>query len=410
MQNEIFNYIDSHRQFLIDLQRGMTAIPAISPDSDGSGEAEKAFFIKAQLAKFGFPETVDINAPDDRAPAGFRPNFYTIIPGRDSSKTIWIVSHIDVVPPGDMSLWRTNPYELAVDGDFIYGRGVEDNQQAIVSGVVACKALLDLGLAPACNVGLLFLSDEETNNHYGAHYVAENASHLFGPDDVMLIPDFGNREGSLLEVAEKGVLWLKFTVEGRQCHGSTPNEGVNSLVGASDLVLRLTGLNRLFDARDELFDPPVSTFTPTRKDANVPNINTIPGKDVFYMDCRLLPGLASKAVLAEVDRLMAETETEFGVKCGCEIVELREAAPASDPSHPFMQNIVRAVKNVYGVSPNPGGIGGNTVAAVFRKKGMLCAVWARLVSNAHMPNECSCVSWALGDAKVISSVALTCGW
>ena len=410
MQNEIFSYIDSQRQLLIDLQRGMTAIPAISPDSDGSGEAEKALFIKGQLARFGFPETADVNAPDSRVPAGFRPNFYTVIPGRDTSKTIWVVSHIDVVPPGDLSLWRTKPYELAVDGDFIYGRGVEDNQQAIVSGIVACKALLDLGIVPACNVGLLFLSDEETNNHYGAHYVAENASHLFGPDDVMLIPDFGNRDGSLLEIAEKGVLWLKFTVEGKQCHGSTPDEGVNSLVGASDLVLRMTGLNRTFDAMDDLFNPPVSTFTPTRKDANVPNINTIPGKDVFYMDCRLLPALASKEVLAEVERLMAETEAQFGVKCGYEIVELREPAPASDPSHPFIQNLVRAARDVHGIYPKPGGIGGNTVAAVFRKKGIPCVVWARLVSNAHMPNECSCISWALGDAKVISSVALVCGW
>lgn len=410
MQTELFQYIDSQRELLLTLQRGMTAIPAIGPDNEGTGEAEKAGFIKKQLAELGFMEIVDINAPDKRVSAGFRPNFYTVVPGRDASKTIWIVSHIDVVPPGDLSLWRTDPYTLVVDGDFIYGRGVEDNQQAVVSGVVACKVMLDLGLTPACNVGLLFLSDEETNNSFGAHYVADNAAHIFGPEDVMLVPDFGNQEGNLLEVAEKGVLWLKIIVEGKQCHGSTPNEGINSLVGASDLVLRLNRLNQIFDTADSLFDPPVSTFVPTRKDANVPNINTMPGRDVFYMDCRLLPGLTSKEVLAEVDKLIRETEAEFKVKCEYEIVELREPAPASDPSHPFMQGLSKAVKDVYGVTLEPKGIGGNTVAAVFRKIGIPCAIWARLVSNAHMPNECSRISWALGDAKVISSVALTCRW
>lgn len=408
MKTKLFGYIDSQSELVISLQQGMTALPAIGPDNDGIGEAEKAVFIKQQLNTLGFPEVHDLNAPDSRVPAGFRPNFYTVLPGKDKSKTVWIISHIDVVPPGDLSLWNTDPYTLIRDGDFIYGRGVEDNQQAVVSAVIACKALLEFEITPACNIGLLFLSDEETNNHFGAQYVADNAMHLFGPNDVMLIPDFGNPEGSLLEIAEKGVLWLKFIVNGKQCHGSTPNEGINSLVGASDLILRLNRLGDVFKQIDNLFEPPVSTFTPTRKDANVPNINTMPGRDVFYMDCRLLPGLSSRLVLAEIDKLMAETEAACGVKCEYEIAELREAAPASDSDHPFMQGLCNAVDEVYGIRPEAKGIGGNTVAAVFRKKGIPCVVWARLVANAHMPNECSRISWTLGDAKIISSLALNC--
>ena len=412
---KLYNFINQQEKLLIALQSAMTALPAIGPDNEGEGEEAKALYLKDQLAALGFPPIVEINSPDERVPCGYRPNFYTMLPGCNKSVTIWIVAHIDVVPPGDLSLWKTNPFELNVDGDFIYGRGVEDNQQAVVSGILAMYAFLQNNIQPACNLALLCLSDEETNNLHGAKYVLQKAPDLFAPNDVMLVPDFGNSEGSMLEVAEKGVLWLKFTVNGKQCHASTPNEGVNSLVAASDLILRLDGLNQhdahgqndaQFSMNNPLFIPPVSTFTPTRKEANVPNINTMPGHDVFYMDCRLLPGCTSEQVLEKVNNLIQTVEQEHKVEVTLEVVEKRDPAPPTDPAHPFMQELAQAVQTVYGVNPTPQGIGGNTVAAVFRKKGIPCAIWARLVSNAHMPNECSRISWTLGDAKVFCTLAL----
>ena len=407
--NSLYSFINQQQTLLLALQSGMTALPAIGPDNNGEGEEAKALFLKAQLAGLGLPAVVEINAPDTRVPCGYRPNFYTLLPGKDNSRTIWIVAHIDVVPPGDLSLWKTDPFKLKVEGDLIYGRGVEDNQQAVVSGIIALHALVQNNIQPACNLALLCLSDEETNNLYGAHFVLENAPNLFGPRDVMLVPDFGNPDASMLEVAEKGVLWLKFTVLGKQCHASTPNQGVNSLVAAADLILRLNDLNNPggeFGATNPLFLPPVSTFTPSRKEANVPNINTMPGRDVFYMDCRLLPGCSSEQVLASVNKLIKAVEQAHGVKVELEIVEKRDPAPPTNPAHPFMQALAQAVQAVYGLTPTPQGIGGNTVAAVFRKKHIACAVWARLVANAHMPNECSRISWSLDDAKVICNLAL----
>ena len=409
---QLYHFIEQQQKLLISLQSAMTALRAIGPDNNGEGEEAKALYLKDQLAALGFPAIVEINAPDVRVPCGYRPNFYTLLPGQNKSQTIWIVAHIDVVPPGDLSLWKTDPFKLEVDGDFIYGRGVEDNQQAVVSGILAMYALIQNNIQPPCNVALLCLSDEETNNLYGAQYVLQNAPNLFGPNDVMLVPDFGNPQASMLEVAEKGVLWLKFIVNGKQCHASTPNEGVNSLVAASDLILRLNNLNSfnnentIFNATNPLFIPPVSTFTPSRKEANVPNINTMPGRDVFYLDCRLLPGCTSEQVLEHINNLIKEVEQARGVTVELEIVEKRDPAPPTNPTHPFLQELAQAVQAVYGLTPTPQGIGGNTVAAVFRKKGIPCAIWARLVSNAHMPNECSRISWTLGDAKVICTLVL----
>jgi len=90
----------------IDLQTRLCAIPAIAPSSGGEGEAKKAEFLESYLSKSGLNDIKIIKAPDQEAPAGYRPNILAIYPGKSSAKTVWIMTHLDVVPPGELGLWR----------------------------------------------------------------------------------------------------------------------------------------------------------------------------------------------------------------------------------------------------------------------------------------------------------------
>ena len=124
--------IDSFRDEMIDTQIQLCAIPAISPQSGGEGEAKKAEFLHEILEKNGFQNIETIQCPDLDTPSGFRPNILAYFKGKNDSKTIWIMTHMDVVPPGELSLWMGDPYKAWVDEGKIYGRGVEDNQQDII--------------------------------------------------------------------------------------------------------------------------------------------------------------------------------------------------------------------------------------------------------------------------------------
>ena len=105
---------------------------------------------------------------------------------------------------------------------------VEDNQQAIVSSLLVAEALKKHSVTPALSLGLLFAADEETGSKYGLDYVLREHADLFKPGDLFLIPDFGEPDGSLIELAEKSMFWLKITVTGKQCHASRPSQGNNS--------------------------------------------------------------------------------------------------------------------------------------------------------------------------------------
>ncbi len=405
MRDALLSCLDRKRDMVIDLQRALTAIPALGPDNGGPGEREKADRLKILLAGLGFPEAREINAPDPRVPCGHRPNLAVVVPGADTSRTFWVISHLDIVPPGDPALWRSDPYALVVDGDLVYGRGVEDNQQAVVSSILLGKALLEEGVTPPVNYGMLFVADEETGSKYGLDYVAAHHDGLFSKDDLFLVPDFGLPTSEMVEVAEKSMLWYKITVNGRQCHASTPEAGVNSLAAASLFVLKIPKLHERFPAKNPLFQPANSTFEPTKKEANVDNINTIPGRDVFYVDCRVLPEYSLDDVVATIQEFGREVEAACGVTIDYAVVQQEQAAPTTPEDAPIVQKVMAGIRAVYaGAKPRPMGIGGGTVAAYLRRRGYPAVVWATLEHNAHQPNERSSIAKTIGDAKVMAHV------
>jgi succinyl-diaminopimelate desuccinylase len=405
MKNKIFASIDESEALAIELETGLCKYPAIAPESGGEGELDKCIFLEGWLKAHGITSLERCEAPDSRAKGGVRPSLIATIPGK-SDKQIWIMSHLDVVPPGEASLWKTDPWKVARDGKRIIGRGVEDNQQGLVSSVVAALALLKHGIKPERTVKLLFEADEETGSAYGIGWLIKNKRELFRKDDIVLIPDGGDAEGASIEVAEKNLIWARFEVHGKQAHGSMPDLGANAHLAGADFAVQLHyRLTEKFSSHDPLFDPDYSTFQPTKKEANVPNFNTIPGEDVFCYDMRVLPCYPVDTVLAEVDKIKAEIEAKHKVTITYTLAQRMESKPTS-PDAPLIKLIGKYVEEVYGVRTKPIGIGGGTVGAYLRNEGIDSAVWSRIDESAHQPNEYAIIDNLIGDAKVMALLML----
>lgn len=403
--DKIANRIDSYRDEMINMQIELCSIPAISPQSGGDGEAKKAEFLLDFVKKTGFEDVQLVKAPDMDAPSGYRPNILATYRGKSSARTNWIMTHMDVVPPGELSLWNGDPFKAWVEGGKIYGRGVEDNQQDMVASLFAIKAFQEEGIKPQYDVGIALVADEETGSGTGIDYVLGH-SNPFRKQDLIIVPDAGNEEGTMIEVAEKSLLWLKFKTTGKQAHGSTPEKGVNSFKAASFLVTELNKLYRMFPDKNPLFSPPISTFEPTKKDPNVPNINTIPGEDIFYMDSRILPQYTIEEVEEKIEEMKSGIEDRFKVQITMEEDQKAPAAPPTPADAPVVLALKKAIKTVYGKEGEAVGIGGGTVAALFRRAKFEAACWAKLDETAHQPNEYCIIDNMLGDAKVFAHVFL----
>lgn len=403
----IFTFLDEQTETVVDLQTKLTAIPALGPINGGDGEKEKADFLKGYLETMGISDIQEIHAPDPSVSCGYRPTLVATIPGKNTEKTLWVISHIDIVPPGDLNLWNTDPYTLKRDGDTLIGRGVEDNQQGIVSSLITAQALLEHQITPEINFGMVFVADEETGSAFGLDYVVQKHTELFKKDDLILIPDFGEPNSEMVEIAEKSMFWLKIIVEGKQCHASTPHQGLNTLVPCAEFILRIKELENIFDATDPIYDPACSTFEPTMKEANVENVNTIPGRDVFYVDSRVLPIYDLDEILDKIKEMGSEIEAKYGVKISYDRTQYEQAAPATPMDSEIVVKTIKSVKKIYNNNPRPVGVGGGTVAAFLRRNGYDAVVWGTLNHNAHQPNESASIKNTIGDAKVIADMLLS---
>ncbi|MBO5236653.1 MAG: M20 family metallo-hydrolase [Spirochaetaceae bacterium] len=393
-------YIEESTEKIVELETLLTSYPALAPESGGQGEIKKVEALEKWLKTQGITELQRFDAPDKRVESGIRPNLVATIPGKDDSLRLWVMAHTDVVPVGELSLWDTNPWIVVKKDGRLYGRGVEDNQQGLVAGVFAALAFVANGITPAYTVKLLFVADEEVGSDYGIKFLLKEHN-LFGKEDLILIPDGGDAKGETIEVAEKNLMWLKVSVHGKQTHGSRPDEGNNAALAGCHLAIKINALESVFNKRDELFEPPYSTFQPTKKEANVPNINTIPGEDVFSMDCRILPCYSLDQIRQEVNRCVLEVEKEFGVKVEIEEVQAVES-PATPTDAPVVLKLKEAIQKVRGVQARPIGIGGGTVGAYLRKAGFNAVVWSRMDETAHQPNEYTIIENLVNDSLVIA--------
>lgn len=398
--------IESWREEMIKLQVGLTAIPAISPDSGGDGELGKALFLQDVLDDMGFKDIKRIDAPDPAAASGCRPNIIAQVKGSQAHPATWVLTHLDIVPPGEASLWTADPYQAIVKDGRIFGRGVVDNQQDMVASIFAARAFIEEGITPRRSIGLAFVADEENGSRKGLAYLLDSPAHPFHKSDLIIVPDAGNEDGTMIEIAEKSMLWLRFKTIGKQCHGSRPSQGNNAFVAASHLVVKLNELHQIFGDRDGLYEPPISTFQPTKKEANVPNINTIPGEDVFYMDSRILPQYLLPQVKETIRGLADEIEKRFGVTIEIEVVSEGQAPAPTAFDAPVVLALKDAIKTIYNREASPLGIGGGTVAAFFRRHGYPAAVWSRNTCTAHQPDENCLIEDMVQNAKIFAHVFL----
>ena len=409
----------------IKISSDLIKINSVNPAFGGLGEMEKAEYVLTKLNEYIQKYNIknysikQYNTKDDKDI--IRPNIVAKFDfGKD--RTLHIISHLDTVPEGDLNLWNTNPYEPVIKDGMIYGRGSEDNHKAIVSSLLLLKMIFEdenKDKIPKYNLCLIFVSDEECGSNYGIQHILKldknpkgfcksanpkdslrYEKEIFDENDLIIIPDFGTPDGNYIEIAEKNILWIKFKIKGKQCHGSTPNDGINTDVLMFNFANNLYNmLYAKYDKKDDLFSPSYSTFEPTMIFNNVENVNTIPGYVELCFDCRILPDYDVDEVLKDIDEFIGDfknnidkylkyydKEEEKNISIEYEILQ-KELSQKTPENSEIVVELGDAIKKVLNKEPILCGMGGGTVGAFLRAKNYDTVVWGIGEETAHQPNE-----------------------
>jgi acetylornithine deacetylase/succinyl-diaminopimelate desuccinylase family protein len=385
---EIIKNIRSRRPALLGYLADLVAARTENPPGD---EHRAARVVEAFCRRLNIPSEIREQTPG-------RSNIIARL-GRGRPRYA-VVCHLDTVPAGDG--WITDPFVATAQGDLIYGRGTNDNKGQMAAAMVAIEFLKEHEADLAGEILLIGAADEERGSALGAQFLlqAEDIRQL----DGAIIPDAGHRLENL-DVAEKGLLFLKITCHGRQAHGSTPDLGTSAIYAVAELALWLRRW-KMPGGSNPLFNPPTATKNVGLISGGVaPNV--VPGRCELQLDMRYLPGTDAHQLLAAISVTIGRLERKFPGAC-FEVEIMQEDVPTAVASDaPLILALADAIETVRGQRPRNFGMSGATVAKQFLAAGVPAVGLSPGDDGvAHIANEYISAD-ALVDFAAVLALCLT---
>lgn len=243
---------------VVELAKALIAAESITPARGAVFDA-----LEAALLPLGF--TVE-RFLEGEAPDGPVENLLAVRGA--GGRHFAFAGHLDVVPPGKG--WATDPFEPAVRGGLLYGRGAVDMKGAIAAFVAAAARTETPG-----TLSLIITGDEEGPATYGTPRLIERMRARGLIPDLCLVgePSSANRLGDTIKIGRRGSAIVWIDVPGRQGHVAYPHLADNPI---PRLVRALAEIDAIvLDQGTDWFQ--ASNIEPTDLTVGNPAGNVIPG-------------------------------------------------------------------------------------------------------------------------------------
>ncbi len=279
--------------------------------------------------------------------------------GPPDAPTLVLHGHLDVVPGG------RDQFEPRIEGDRLLGRGAYDMKGALA---VMMLVLHNQREQEKVRLRLGIVSDEESEEE-------ENR----GSDALVqdgFIGDFaitGEPTNLQVGVQAKGVLAVRFEVQGRSAHGATPWLGDNAIVKAIEVF---RGIESLPFARQSsaLFDrPSINLGRIWGGDA----LNKVPDTCVIDVDIRFLPEQDPEAILEQLGEIP-------GTKV---LATFRRPPAVVEASSPFVLGLCEAASPHHPERVMSVGRDGASDAVSFLNAGVPAVEFGPVGDGHHGPEE-----------------------
>lgn len=189
---------------------------------------------------------------------------------------VCFAGHTDVVPPGPLEGWQSDPFEPVERAGYLYGRGAADMKTSIAAFVTAVERLIAHAPDHPGSIALLITSDEEGVAVDGTVRVVEALRTRGERLDYCIVgePTSTQRLGDTIKNGRRGSLSGDLRVRGIQGHVAYPHLARNPVHLAAPALAELAGIQ--WDAGNEYFPP--TTFQISNVQAGTGVANVIPGE------------------------------------------------------------------------------------------------------------------------------------
>jgi succinyl-diaminopimelate desuccinylase len=240
----------------LQLAKELIRFPSITPVDAGIMK-----FLEKKLKRLGFKtKTLEFKE------RGFKPvkNLYARFGNK--SPNFCYAGHLDVVPPGNIKDWTTNPFRPSIKRGHLIGRGANDMKSSIAAFVSAVSKFLSKNKKFDGSISLLITGDEEGDAVNGTKKVVEFLRKKREKINFCLVgePTNPNVLGEMIKIGRRGSLTGKLIIFGLQGHVAYPSRANNPST---------TIVNILKELKEIKFDKGTKNFQPTNLEVTKININ-----------------------------------------------------------------------------------------------------------------------------------------
>jgi succinyl-diaminopimelate desuccinylase len=364
----------------VALARALIRCPSVTPDDGGAlGLVEQA------LSALGF-DCHRLTFDDDGSPAVG--NLYARL--GDGAPHLAFAGHTDVVPPGDLTAWRVDPFAAEVVGETLYGRGAVDMKGAIAAFVAATARFL-AEHRPAGSISLLITGDEEGAGVNGTRkllgWLKEQGIKL----DACVVGEPTNpaKLGEMIKIGRRGSLTGWLTVPGVQGHAAYPERADNPIPRLLAMLGALSA--ETLDKGSAYFQP--SELVITSVDVGNPVSNVIPAEARATFNIRFNDRHSASALEARLRKQLDAVPGGYELR-----TESSGEAFVTEPG-PFSELLESVIERELGMTPELSTSGGTSDARFIKD---VCPVveFGLVGATIHQVDECV----ALADLEALTRV------
>jgi succinyl-diaminopimelate desuccinylase len=229
----------------------------------------------------------------------------------DARPLVCFAGHTDVVPPGPLEQWRSDPFSPTVRDGRLYGRGAADMKSSIASFVVAVEQFVAERPAHAGSIALLLTSDEEGPSVDGTARVVERLKARGETIDYCVVgePSSSQHLGDTVRIGRRGSLTAQLTVRGIEGHVAYPDQVRNPIHQLAPALAELAATE--WDRGNESFPP--TSFQVSNFNAGTGVENVVPGQARLICNFRFSTASTDAQLRTRFEEVLRKHRLDYSI-------------------------------------------------------------------------------------------------
>ena len=292
--------------------------------------------------------------------------------------------HTDVVPPGPLEEWLSDPFAPSIRDGILYGRGAADMKSGLAAMVTATESFVAAHPSHRGSIAFLVTSDEEGPSVDGTRRVIETLRGRSERIDWCLVgePSSEVTVGDTIKVGRRGSLSGRLTVRGVQGHVAYPHLADNPVHALAPALAELT--RRVWDLGTEDFEP--TTFQISNLNAGTGAPNVIPGELKARFNLRYSPVQTLDGLKATVEEILRRHAVRYSLEW------YLSGEPFYTPPGQLSRAVGEAVAEITGTLPKLSTGGGTSDGRFIAALGAQVVELGVVNASIHKVNECVAVA------------------